>query len=231
VLAASVTACGGGADPAPEQTEPGQTSTSDTTSSEPTSTSPSAPTTATTDADYLPVPEGRVLTEPGTEFGLRERGLVAWKPRQDVVGVVGISVLRIERTTVAASLQGYRLDAAAAASTPYFVTIEVGNGGDTDLGGRQLPMYVVDSADRLVAPTGIDQAFEPCPRSTLPAVFAPGDATRSCLIFLVPPGATLEQVMFRPPEGVVPITWAGKVRRLEDRGGRKGTARGRRGSG
>jgi hypothetical protein len=112
------------------------------------------------------------------------------------------------------SLSGFQLDARAKASTPYFVSMLVGNGGDTDLGGRQLPVYAVDSAGRLVPPTGVDQGFEPCPGSLLPAVFAPGDKARSCLIFLVPSGAELESVTFRPPEGVVPITWSGRVRAL-----------------
>ena len=168
-------------------------------------------------AAYLPVPGGRELTPPGTELRFKEPALAAWTPRQGLVGVVGVQVQRVERTTVARSLAGYELTPEESASTPYFVTVKVGNGGDTDLGGRQLPVYVVDSEDRLVAPTGIDPAFEPCPGSVLPAVFAPGETTRSCLIFLVAPGAELAQVMFRPPEGVVPITWTGKVRRLEDR--------------
>ena len=34
----------------------------------------------------------------------------------------------------------------------------------------------------------------------------------------VPQGAELASVMFRPPEGVVPITWTGKVKQLGDRG-------------
>ncbi|MEO9325452.1 hypothetical protein ABFT23_18310 [Nocardioides sp. C4-1] len=218
-VAAAVTglllaACGGGSDDGPDGPDgaPGSGSTSapsPTASGTPTASE--SATAAATGDDYLPVPDGRVLDPPGTALRFGEPALVAWKPRQDVVGVVGVQVDRVRQTTPQRSLKKFTLDARARASTVYFVSTVVGNGGDTDLGGRQLPIYVVDSQDRLVAPTGVDSGFEACPGSTLSAVFAPGDRARSCLIFLVAPGATLTQVMFRPPEGVVPITWTGDV--------------------
>lgn len=206
----------GGTPPSSTPTEAGSAFGSESGSESGSETS-SETGTEPADPAYLPVPDGLELTPPGTELGFKEPALAAWTPRQDLVGVVGVQVQRVERTTIAASLAGYELTPEESASTPYFVTVKVGNGGDTDLGGRQLPVYVVDSEQRLVAPTGIDPAFEPCPGSVLPAVFAPGDETRSCLIFLLTRGAELEQVMFRPPEGVVPITWTGKVQRLGDR--------------
>lgn len=202
-------ACGGGSGDGPDGAPSSGSTSAPTASGTPTASGSATP--AATGDDYLPVPDGRVLDPPGTALRFGEPALVAWKPRQDVVGVVGVQVDRVRQTTPQRSLKKFTLDARARASTVYFVSTVVGNGGDTDLGGRQLPVYVVDSQDRLVAPTGVDNAFEACPGSTLPAVFGPGDRARSCLIFLVAPGATLTQVMFRPPEGVVPITWTGDV--------------------
>jgi hypothetical protein len=209
--------CGGGAsdDPAPSSTPSPESSSTPTAT--PTTTGPATPTPDP--AAYLPVPEGRELTPPGTVLDYDESALVAWKPRQDVVGVVGVRVLKVRRTTVAKSLAGYRLSPEEKASTPYFVSLDVGNAGGTDLGGRQLPIYVVDSDERLIAPTGVDQKFAACPGALLPAIFAPADESRSCLIFLVSSGATLRSVMFRPPEGVVPLTWVGKVKDLGATGG------------
>ena len=165
-------------------------------------------------AAYLPVPEGRELTPPGTALRLGRTATAAWVPRQGVVGVVEVRVDKIEQTTVARSLAGFTLDAAARASTPYFVSTTVDHVGDAALGGRQLPLYVVDDSGRLVAPTGVAQDFEACPGSVLPAGFGPGDRARSCLIFLVPSGASLASVIFRPADGVDPITWTGRVRRV-----------------
>ena len=218
---ASTTSCGGpdgSDDPTPAPDGP---SSSTATADE--STAPADP------AAYLPTPDGVELTSPGTVLDFKEGAFAAWTPRQDVVGVVGVSVLRVERTTVEESLAGFELDPADAASTPYFVTVKVGNGGETDLGGRQLPVYAVDEVDRLIPPTGVDPGFEGCPGSVLPAVFAPGDMTRSCLIFLVPPDSELASVMFRPPEGVVPITWTGEVT-SPGRQGEGGQREGRRGA-
>lgn len=210
LLTGALGGCGGGDEPSADPTS-GSPSSVAVPSADPSTTGTPTGAASTDETAYLPVPDGVELTPPGTGLRLREGAFAAWTPRQDLVGVVGVEVVRIEQTTVEESLAGFRLDDAAAASTPYFVTARVGNGGDTDLGGRQLPLYVVDTEGRLVPPTGVDQGFEPCPGALLPAVFAPGDKTRSCLVFLVPEGAELASVMFRPPEGVVPLTWTGEV--------------------
>jgi len=176
---------------------------------------PSETTTAVdgTEAAYLEAPEGVELTEPGTELGLGESAVAAWTPRQDLVGVVEVAVSAVERGTIARDFQGYSLDEASQTATPYFVRAEVTNDGDTDLGERRLPLYLVDDTGRLVEPSPVDEAtntFAPCPRAVLPAVFAPDDEAETCLVYLVPSGASFDVVMFRPPEGVVPITWAGE---------------------
>ena len=175
------------------------------------SPSTSPPTTQSTSSDYLPVPDGVELTDPGSELEVKDDATVAWRPRQDVEGVLGLSIVRIEKTSVAKALKGFQLSDQVRDSTPYFVRAVVSNDGESDLGGRVVPLYAIDSSGRLIEPTGVDNGFEPCPDGALPAIFAPGDTTRSCLIFLVPSGAALESVMFRPPEGVVPLTWTGPI--------------------
>lgn len=175
------------------------------------------PSTMISSTDYLPVPDGVELTEPGSEMDLKDDAVVAWRPRQDVVGVLDLSVGRLEETTVERSLAGFRLSADVRESTPYFVRAVVTNDGDSDLGGRQVPLYAIDSSGRLIEPTGVDNDFADCPDGVLPAIFAPGDRARTCLIFFVPPGASLESVMFRPPEGVVPLTWSGEIRIFGER--------------
>ena len=196
-------ACGGDAE---EDATPGP-STSPSASSAPT---PAATPTPESDG-YLPVPSGVSLTTPGERLDLKESAVAAWQPRQDLVGVVDVAVTRVERTTVQASLTGFDLGEEEQRSTPYFVRASVANVGETDLGARQVPLYFLDGTGVLVAPTGVARDFKACPGSTLPAVFAPGDETRTCLIFLVPKDTTLQSIMFRPPEGVVPLQWTGQV--------------------
>ncbi len=160
---------------------------------------------------YLEAPDDVELTAPGTELSLGEAATAAWTPRQDLVGVVDVTATALERANLTRDFAGYRFEGAASRSTPYFVRVEVSNTGDTDLGGRRLPLYAVDDAGRLVEPSVIDRAFKPCPGSTLPAAFAPGGSDESCLVYLVTQGHRLESVMFRPPEGVAPLTWTGEV--------------------
>lgn len=180
------------------------------------STAPTESASETSDGStYLPVPDGVELTEPGSALTLKETATGAWTPRQDLVGVVDVAVTRLRKTTVAKTFDGYALDDVAQASTPYFVFAKVTNAGDTDLGGRRLPLYVIGSGGGLLEPTGIAQDFAPCPGAQLPAIFAPGDKANTCLVFLAPSGSTLTSVMFRPPEGVVPVTWTGDVKPLK----------------
>lgn len=212
-LALLAAACGGGGGDADEEPPTPAPSTSSVESPG----ASSGPTSAAMPG-YLPVPEGIMLAEPGAMLELEESAVAAWEPREGLVGVVEVSVTRIEETTVQASLAGFDLEGDQQRSTPYFVRTRVTNVGDTDLGARQLPLYFLDNKGGLIAPTGVDRDFEDCPGSTLPTVFAPGDKARSCLIFLAPEGSTLQSVMFRPPEGVVPLQWRGKLSSLSEDG-------------
>ena len=206
-LALLATACGGGDGEPSSSTSP--------TSSAPTGADASDDTGTTPEPEgYLAVPDGVTLTDPGTRLKLKDSAVAAWLPRQDLVGVVDVTVTRIEETTVQASLAGFDLDAEAQRSTPYFVSTKVTNVGETDLGGRQLPIYFLDGRGMLVPPTGVARDFKACPGGLLPAVFAPGDSTTSCLIFLAAEGTSMQSIMFRPPEGVVPVQWKGDAKPL-----------------
>ncbi len=124
------------------------------------------PTPAVTDdpvPDYVPAPSGVTLDEPGSRLDLKDLAVAGWTPRQDLVGIVEVAVTRMEATTIEASLAAYELDDQEQSATPYYVHAKVSNVGDTDLGGRQLPFYVISSDGALVAPTGIEQDFAECP--------------------------------------------------------------------
>lgn len=211
-LALLAAGCSGGDEDSPSSTSEASPTASPTPGPDP---------SAEPDAEgYLPAPEGVELTEPGTRLDLKDSAVIAWQPRQDLVGVVDVAVTRIDETTVQASLAGFDLDADDQRSTPYFVKLKVTNVGDTDLGARQLPVYFLDSSGVLVAPTGVARDFEACPGGVLPGTFAPGDRTTSCLIFLVPEGKALQSITFRPPDGVVPLWWKGPITSLGS-GGKK----------
>ena len=113
---------------------------------------------------YLPVPDGVVLTDPGSELGFGEQATVAWRPEQGQVGVLDVKVRKLVEADIKA-LQNWQLDAAGRGSSLYYVTMTVANVGDQDLSGRRIPLYVLDGADALVESSAFENEFEPVPQS------------------------------------------------------------------
>jgi hypothetical protein len=163
---------------------------------------------------YLPVPDGVRLTPQGTNLDLHEPAVVAWQPRQDQVGVLEVAVDRLERTSFAESFAGWQLDQDTRRSTPYFVHATIENVGETDVGARAVPLYLVDGTDSLIEASPFKAEFEPCPGGGLfPGRFEAGEMQQTCLVYLVPPPGRLSAVSFRPSEDFDPITWAGPIRK------------------
>lgn len=168
--------------------------------------------TAVESAAYLETPEGVTLTEPGSELALGESATIAWEPREGATAVLDLTVDRIERTTFDASFQGWQIDAATAAMTPYFVRASATNVSGEDLGGVAVLLWGRDDAGTLVDRQRFtDQTFRPCPSGDLPAPFADGASTTLCFVYLIAPGRTLDAVAFPPPAGLDPVLWRGKV--------------------
>lgn len=208
----TLSACSGGSDEASEAAPSDDASASTEESAEPTEVPSAEP--------YLPVPAGVELTPQGSLLGVGDEAVVAYEPRQDQVGVLGITVRELRRTTFAESFEGWQLDERTRASTPYFVDVAVSNEGRTDLGGRPVPLYLLDDASTLIEASTFAGEFDPCPSAPLPEKFARGDTTRGCLVFLAPEGQELAGVSFRPDQDFDAITWAGDVQQPAARGGR-----------
>jgi len=171
---------------------------------------------------YLPVPSGVELTEPGTEVSVGESAVIAWQPRQDLVGVLDVTVTKLEQTTFAQSFEGWDVKAEQKKKvTPYFVRATVTNRGETNLSKRLVPLYALDSNDTLIEPTKFTDEFKPCSGGTLPQGFAPGKTAKVCMVYLVGPGQTLAGVTFRPTDDFDAITWTGQVEKLKPGKGKK----------
>ncbi|WP_193609191.1 hypothetical protein [Nocardioides lijunqiniae] len=181
---------------------------------EPTDGASSSASPAAQEPEQEGVPEGTELTPEGTDLVLGDEAVVSYEPRQETVGVLEVSVTRIERTTFRASFAGWQLGASTKRTTPYFVRATLTNAGETDLGGRQVPLYGVDSKDMLVEASTFKGRFKPCPSRPFPKAFAPGATHEACLVYLAPAGTTLAAVSFRPTQEYVPITWTGPVSKV-----------------
>ena len=188
-----------------DQPESGpSTGTSGTT----TSTTTSTPTAAQT--NYLEVPDGVRLTQPGSELSLGQTATVAYEPRQGTVAALQIKVTRLRQVTFD-QFVGWKLDKKVKETTPYFVDAKVTNVGKSDLGGRPVPLYIVDGQNRLIEASIFTAAFHPCAGATLPKKFKKGDSTKACLVYLSPHHGDLTAVSFRPTQDFNPITWTGDI--------------------
>ncbi len=164
-----------------------------------------------TEKPYLPVPDGVELTPQGSELELGEKAVVAYEPRQGQVGALDIKVTRLEKTSFKESFKGWKLDDATKKTNPYFVHATVKNVGNTDLGGRRVPLYIVDGTNTLIESSTFASTFKPCPSKAFPEPFKGGDKTDVCLVYLAPDKGKLTAVSFRPTQEFDPITWTGKL--------------------
>jgi len=158
------------------------------------------------------VEQGVELTPQGSELEVGDAAKVAYEPRQGLVGVLEIKVTRLEKASFKKSFVGWDLNAQDKKSTPYFVRATVTTLGTTDLGGRPVPLYIVDGNDALLEATPFASEFEPCSPATFPKKFGAGKTVKACMVYLARNKGDLVAVSFRPTQDYDPITWTGELK-------------------
>jgi len=172
-------------------------------------------TSASATESSLPVPDGVELTTAGSQLAVDDTATVAYEVRQGVVGVLEIKVSRLEKTTFKKSFVGWELDPGQKKASPYFVRATITNVGETDLGDRRPPLYIVDGTNTLVESTTFASAFTPCEPGSFPKAFPTGASAKVCLVFLSPNKGELTAVSFRPSQDFDPITWSGELQKAK----------------
>lgn len=149
-------------------------------------------------------------TEPGSDLAFGAAATLVWQPAAGLSGTLDLSVDAVveQRQSV---FDGWVRDDVMAASRPYFVTVSLTNAGDADLGGADVPLYLRDDSGALGAPWTLGGDFTACQSGPLPTPFEPGDQAEMCLVYLVPHGARIDDMVFEPTEGYDPISWTGDV--------------------
>ncbi len=206
VLAVGLLAGCGGADGSDETDEP----TADVTSSVTSETTDALPT------DYLPVPEGVTLAEPGSELELGESATIAWRPRQDTVVALDLAVERIDETSYEESFEGWVVTKQMKGQVPYFVRVTATNVGDADIGVLLVPLYGLSAAASMYEPLDFrEETFEPCPGGNLPDRLRPGKSADLCFAYLLPAEHDFAGAAFDPVGELEPITWSGEITKIE----------------
>lgn len=167
-----------------------------------------APADVPTPASTSAAPTGG--TAPGTDLGFGESADLVWQPTSELVGQLELSVDAITERRQSV-LDGWARDEAMAAARPYFVTVTLANSGEDDLAGQQVPLYLRDDHGTLGAPWTLGGDFTACQSGPLPTPFAAGAEAQMCLVYLVPDGGRVQDLVFEPTEGYEPITWSGEV--------------------
>lgn len=159
---------------------------------------------------YLAVPDEVELTPQGATLEVGESATVAYEPRQGMVGALDIEVTSLEKASFDLFV-GWELSKETRKTAPYFVRAKVANVGDTNLGGRPVPLYVVDDENRLIESSIFTGTFKPCDGASFPEKFKPGAEVKACMVYLAPGRGDLTAVSFRPTQDFNPITWTGEL--------------------
>lgn len=166
--------------------------------------------------DYLPVPEGVTLTAPGTELGFGDTATIAWRPRQDMVVALDLTVERIDVTSYKESFDGWVVTPQMRGQVPYFVRARATNVSGTAVGQLLVPVYAQSGASSLYEPLDFrEEPFEPCPGGQLPEKLRSGKSADLCFVYLLPEDQELTAAAFDLVGELEPITWSGRITAIE----------------
>jgi hypothetical protein len=207
VAALSLAGCGGAGSSEPGAGGSGGTGGS--SGSGPTASKQSGGTSQSPSSSSAVV-QGVTLTAQGSQLRLGQTARVSWKPDQKTVGVIAVSVTRLQKMPISA-FSDWRLNAATQRSTPYFVHATVRNLGRSNLSGKPVPLYLLDQRNTLLQASTFQASYAACPSRPLPAKFTRKKKTRVCLVYFAPDHGRLVAVSFRPTQDFVAITWEGAV--------------------
>lgn len=159
------------------------------------SASPSAPTASPSPTAAAPV-----------QMGLGEPASLTLEGRGGERSTVDLTVTKVVEGRIK-HLDDFELGRKTRRSTPYYATVKVTNTGSGDLAGMSVTLWGLDSEGTVRPPANILGTFPRCQPERLPKKFKDGDSARTCLLYLLPEGTTLEAVQYRFSGDRPPVSW------------------------
>jgi hypothetical protein len=145
-------------------------------------------------------------TQPGSRLALGQPAVVRFATNAAHDSLIKLTVDAVRRGKFT-DLQQFRLSDSARNSGLFYVSANVTNTGDGDLGGQTLRLYGKVAPGLVVSPVSLGTTFRPCANQPLPSSFVFGDRAKVCLVYFAPRHGTVRAVQWRPTYDVKPITW------------------------
>jgi hypothetical protein len=162
-------------------------------------------------ADPSPSPSSPSATTPSpspteTPLQLGEFATVALAGEPGDGSEVRVAVTEVREGRIR-DLREFVLDEEARSSTPYYADVRVRSvGGAGEVSGERVTLWGLDSSGTVRPPADVLGRFRPCQNDPLPRRFRQGDTARTCLLYLLPEGTTLEAVQYRSNDRA-PYSW------------------------
>ena len=144
------------------------------------------------------------------ELAFGDTESVTWEPTNALSSELAIQVERVREGRFA-DFEGLVAPGITEANQPYYVDVVIANEGDAEIGGLDVPLYLVDSQQTLTPPSKFAAPFEPCPSGPLPTSFGAGEEAEMCLVFFSSPSATFQSITFQPDVEATAVSWTGDV--------------------
>ncbi|MCW2832168.1 MAG: hypothetical protein JWN68_121 [Nocardioides sp.] len=149
------------------------------------------------------------VAEP-TEVPFGDAESVTWEPTNNLTTELSIQVDRVREGRFA-DFKDLVASGITEANQPFYVDVVIANGGEPEIGGLDVPLYLVDSAQVLSPPSKFATTFEPCPSGPLPTSFGAGEKAEMCLVFFSSPSADFQSITFQPDLETAAVSWTGDV--------------------
>jgi len=208
-------ACGGGSGG-------GSTPANPPTSAAPHASSP-APAPSSSAAGNGGATTSGKLTKPGTHLGLGQQAIVGWDPGDTGKHVfkLQLTVVSIEKGSIARDFTNVRLNSKEKASTPYYVTVKIkalSSNPPSDDDDPAIALNGIDDRGQQQGEVTFFGHFARCDDPQAPRPFTAGVAYTACLTYLMPGGGSIKSMTWTEgphktndvtPYFEKPVVWGG----------------------
>jgi len=163
------------------------------------------------------------LTPPGTRLGLGQQAIVGWDPGDTGKNVfkLQLTVVSIEKGSIANDFRNVDLNAKEKASTPYYVTVKIkalSSNPPSDNDDPAIALNGIDDRGQQQGEVTFFGHFARCDDPQAPRPFTAGKSFTACLTYLMPGGGSIKSMTWTEgphktndvtPYFEKPVVWAG----------------------